>query len=61
MPDLEAKEVARTRKRIWRGDRAARGETRWLYLQVQRYAKLINGIDSLVITKLELTFLYSRR
>jgi len=52
MPDLEAQEVRE------RGNEfgAVTGRPRrcgWLDLQVLRYAKMINGIDSLVITKLD--------
>ena len=52
MPDLDAKEVRD------RGNEfgAVTGRPRrcgWLDLQVLRYAKMINGIDSLVITKLD--------
>jgi len=52
MPDLDAREVRD------RGNEfgAVTGRPRrcgWLDLQVLRYAKMINGIDSLVITKLD--------
>src|ERR1700756_777600 len=52
MPDLEAKEVRE------RGNEfgAVTGRPRrcgWLDLAVLRYAKMINGIDSLVVTKLD--------
>ncbi len=52
MPDLEAQQVRE------RGNEfgAVTGRPRrcgWLDLQVLRYAKMINGIDSLVVTKLD--------
>src|SRR5215471_14381640 len=52
MPDLDAKEVRDRGKEFG----AVTGRPRrcgWLDLQVLRYAKMINGIDSLVITKLD--------
>src|SRR5436305_1570122 len=52
MPDLDAKEVRERGKEFG----AVTGRPRrcgWLDLQVLRYAKMINGIDSLVITKLD--------
>src|ERR1700746_3242328 len=52
MPDLEAREVRERGKEFG----AVTGRPRrcgWLYLQVLRYAKMIHGIDSLVITKLD--------
>src|SRR5229473_5098616 len=52
MPDLEAKEVRERGKEFG----AVTGRPRrcgWLDLAVLRYAKMINGIDSLVITKLD--------
>jgi len=52
MPDLEAKEVRERGKEFG----AVTGRPRrcgWLDLQVLRYAKMINGIDSLVVTKLD--------
>ncbi len=52
MPDLEAQEVRERGKEFG----AVTGRPRrcgWLDLAVLRYAKMINGIDSLVITKLD--------
>src|SRR5271163_4030844 len=52
MPDLEAQEVRERGKEFG----AVTGRPRrcgWLDLQVLRYAKMINGIDSLVVTKLD--------
>ena len=52
MPDLEAREVRERGKEFG----AVTGRPRrcgWLDLAVLRYAKMINGIDSLVITKLD--------
>ncbi len=52
MPDLNAKEVRERGKEFG----AVTGRPRrcgWLDLPVLRYAKMINGIDSLVITKLD--------
>ena len=52
MPDLDAKEVRDRGKEFG----AVTGRPRrcgWLDLQVLRYAKMINGIDSLAITKLD--------
>src|SRR5258706_609268 len=52
MPDLDAKEVRERGKEFG----AVTGRPRrcgWLDLQVLRYAKMINGIDSLVVTKLD--------
>jgi len=52
MPDLEAQEVRERGKEFG----AVTGRPRrcgWLDLEVLRYAKMINGIDSLVITKLD--------
>src|SRR6202163_3011756 len=52
MPDLDAQEVRARGKEFG----AVTGRPRrcgWLDLQVLRYAKMINGIDSLVITKLD--------
>jgi adenylosuccinate synthase len=52
MPDLDAQEVRERGKEFG----AVTGRPRrcgWLDLQVLRYAKMINGIDSLVITKLD--------
>jgi adenylosuccinate synthase len=52
MPDLEAKEVRDRGKEYG----AVTGRPRrcgWLDLMVLRYAKMINGMDSLVITKLD--------
>jgi adenylosuccinate synthase len=52
MPELEAKEVRDRGKEFG----AVTGRPRrcgWLDLEVLRYAKMINGIDSLVITKLD--------
>jgi adenylosuccinate synthase len=52
MPDLEAKEVRDRGKEFG----AVTGRPRrcgWLDLMVLRYAKMINGMDSLVITKLD--------
>ena len=52
MPDLDAKEVRERGKEFG----AVTGRPRrcgWLDLQVLRYAKMINGIDSMVITKLD--------
>jgi adenylosuccinate synthase len=52
MPDLDAQEVRKRGKEFG----AVTGRPRrcgWLDLQVLRYAKMINGIDSLVITKLD--------
>jgi adenylosuccinate synthase len=52
MPDLDAEEVRKRGKEFG----AVTGRPRrcgWLDLQVLRYAKMINGIDSLVITKLD--------
>jgi len=52
MPDLDAKEVRERGKEFG----AVTGRPRrcgWLDLQVLRYAKMINGVDSMVITKLD--------
>ena len=52
MPDLEAQEVRERGKEFG----AVTGRPRrcgWLDLMVLRYAKMINGMDSLVITKLD--------
>jgi adenylosuccinate synthase len=52
MPDLEAQEVRERGKEFG----AVTGRPRrcgWLDLAVLRYAKMINGIDSLVVTKLD--------
>jgi adenylosuccinate synthase len=52
MPDLEARHVRERGKEFG----AVTGRPRrcgWLDLQVLRYAKMINGIDSLVVTKLD--------
>jgi len=52
MPDLDAREVRERGKEFG----AVTGRPRrcgWLDLQVLRYAKMINGIDSLVVTKLD--------
>jgi adenylosuccinate synthase len=52
MPDLEAREVRERGKEFG----AVTGRPRrcgWLDLEVLRYAKMINGIDSLVVTKLD--------
>src|SRR6266478_1811204 len=52
MPDLEAKEVRERGKEFG----AVTGRARrcgWLDLMVLRYAKMINGIDSMVVTKLD--------
>src|ERR1700726_4576090 len=52
MPDLEAREVRERGKEFG----AVTGRPRrcgWLDLAVLRYAKMINGIDSLVVTKLD--------
>jgi adenylosuccinate synthase len=52
MPDLDAKEVRERGKEFG----AVTGRPRrcgWLDLAVLRYAKMINGIDSLVVTKLD--------
>jgi adenylosuccinate synthase len=52
MPDLEAQEVRERGKEFG----AVTGRPRrcgWLDLEVLRYAKMINGIDSLVVTKLD--------
>jgi len=52
MPDLEAQEVRERGKEFG----AVTGRPRrcgWLDLEVLRYAKMINGIDSMVITKLD--------
>jgi adenylosuccinate synthase len=52
MPDLEAKEVRERGKEFG----AVTGRPRrcgWLDLAELQYAKMINGIDSLVITKLD--------
>jgi adenylosuccinate synthase len=52
MPDLDAQEVRQRGKEFG----AVTGRPRrcgWLDLQVLRYAKMINGIDSMVITKLD--------
>src|SRR6516225_9838956 len=52
MPDLEAKEVRERGKEFG----AVTGRPRrcgWLDLAELRYAKMINGVDSLVITKLD--------
>jgi len=46
-PDLDAKEVRERGKRIWRGDGAARGAAVGWICRFLRYAKMINGIDSL--------------
>src|ERR1700746_105269 len=52
MPDLDAKEV-RDRGNEYGAVTGRPRRTGWLDLQVLRYAKMINGIDSLVITKLD--------
>src|SRR5256886_14014248 len=52
MPDLDAQEVRKRGKEFG----AVTGRPRrcgWLDLAVLRYAKMINGIDSLVVTKLD--------
>jgi adenylosuccinate synthase len=52
MPDLDAEEVRKRGKEFG----AVTGRPRrcgWLDLQMLRYAKMINGIDSLVVTKLD--------
>jgi adenylosuccinate synthase len=52
MPDLDAREVRERGKEFG----AVTGRPRrcgWLDLAVLRYAKMINGIDSLVVTKLD--------
>jgi adenylosuccinate synthase len=52
MPDLDAQEVRARGKEFG----AVTGRPRrcgWLDLEVLRYAKMINGIDSMVITKLD--------
>jgi adenylosuccinate synthase len=52
MPDLEAREVRERGKEFG----AVTGRPRrcgWLDLEVLRYAKMINGIDSLIVTKLD--------
>ncbi len=52
MPDLDAKEVRERGKEFG----AVTGRPRrcgWLDLAVLRYAKMLNGIDSLVVTKLD--------
>src|SRR5216683_869793 len=52
MPDLEAREVRERGKEFG----AVTGRPRrcgWLDLEVLRYAKMISGIDSLVVTKLD--------
>jgi len=52
MPDLEAREVRERGKEFG----AVTGRPRrcgWLDLEVLRYAKMINGLDSLVVTKLD--------
>src|ERR1700752_3349290 len=52
MPDLDAEEVRKRGKEFG----AVTGRPRrcgWLDLAVLRYAKMINGIDSLVVTKLD--------
>src|SRR5215813_4246469 len=52
MPDIEAQEVRERGKEFG----AVTGRPRrcgWLDLAVLRYAKMINGIDSLVVTKLD--------
>jgi adenylosuccinate synthase len=52
MPDLEAQEVRERGKEFG----AVTGRPRrcgWLDMEVLRYAKMINGIDSLIITKLD--------
>jgi adenylosuccinate synthase len=52
MPDLEAKEV-RDRGREYGAVTGRPRRCGWLDLMVLRYAKMINGIDSLVVTKLD--------
>ncbi len=52
MPDLEAKEV-RDRGREYGAVTGRPRRCGWLDLVVLRYAKMINGIDSLVVTKLD--------
>ena len=52
MPDLEAKEV-RDRGREYGAVTGRPRRCGWLDLMVLRYAKMINGMDSLVITKLD--------
>jgi adenylosuccinate synthase len=52
MPDLDAKEVRERGKEFG----AVTGRPRrcgWLDLEVLRFAKMVNGIDSLVVTKLD--------
>jgi adenylosuccinate synthase len=52
MPDLEAREVRERGKEFG----AVTGRPRrcgWLDLEVLRYAKMLNGFDSLVVTKLD--------
>jgi len=52
MPDLDAEEVRKRGKEFG----AVTGRPRrcgWLDLQMLRYSKMINGIDSLVVTKLD--------
>src|ERR1700720_1275002 len=52
MPDLDAQEV-RTRGKEFGAVTGRPRRCGWLDLQVLRYATMINGIDSLVITKLD--------
>jgi adenylosuccinate synthase len=52
MPDLEAKEV-RERGREFGAVTGRPRRCGWLDLAELRYAKMINGIDSLVVTKLD--------
>ncbi|HYA97912.1 MAG TPA: adenylosuccinate synthase [Methylomirabilota bacterium] len=52
MPDLEAKEV-RDRGREYGAVTGRPRRCGWLDLMVLRYAKMINGMDSLVVTKLD--------
>ena len=52
MPDLEAKEVRDRGKEYGAGHRPPR-RCGWLNLAILRYAVMLNGIGSLVVTKLD--------
>jgi adenylosuccinate synthase len=52
MPDLEAKQL-RDRGREYGAVTGRPRRCGWLDLEVLRYAKMVNGIDSLVVTKLD--------
>jgi adenylosuccinate synthase len=52
MPDLEARDL-RDRGREYGAVTGRPRRCGWLDLEVLRYAKMVNGIDSLVVTKLD--------